>query len=136
MNEPSAAPSEQSSRSAPSLIYVVDDEAMLLELASIILQPLGYVVKTFRDPATALEQFAAAQPPPALIITDFAMHQMNGMALAEACRRLHPQQKILLVSGTVGPEIYQNAPCKPDRFLAKPYHAKQLTDLVALLLAH
>jgi CheY-like chemotaxis protein len=116
------------------LIYVVDDEPMLLELASVILQPLGYALKTFRDPDFAVETFAAAAPLPALIITDYAMHTMNGMDLIEECRRLQPRQKILLVSGTVSQDVYRNSATKPDLFLAKPYHAKQLVDAVESLL--
>ena len=116
------------------LVYVVDDEAMLLELATVILEPLGYEIVTFRDPDAALANFARSKPRPALLITDYAMHSMNGMDLIQECRRLEPSQKILLISGTVGPEIFGQAPCKPDRFLAKPYHARQLIDLVRTML--
>jgi DNA-binding NtrC family response regulator len=117
------------------LIYVVDDEVMLLELATIILEPRGYTVRSFRDPASALEAFIAAQPRPALVITDYAMHNMNGMALIAACRRVEPDQKILLISGTVSEDIYQDSPCKPDAFVAKPYHAKQLIEKVESMIA-
>src|SRR5882724_9597621 len=43
-----------------ALIFVVDDEPMLLELAAVILEPLGYAVKTFRDPHSALAAYTAA----------------------------------------------------------------------------
>src|ERR1043166_7400169 len=56
-----------------ALIFVVDDEPMLLELAAVILEPLGYHVKTFRDPQSAVEAYNSARPHPALIITDYAM---------------------------------------------------------------
>jgi len=118
------------------LIYVVDDEAMLLELAAVILEPLGYEIKTFRDPGCALDAFTTGRPRPVLIITDYAMHSMNGMTLIEACRKLEPDQKILLVSGTVGPDIFYNAAVKPDRFLEKPYQARQLIDMVKSMLPH
>ena len=52
------------------------------------------------------------------------------MELLEACRRLRPDQKVLMISGTVDETIYRNSPCKPDSFLAKPYQAKQLAELV------
>src|SRR6266446_3109974 len=112
------------------LIYVVDDEPMLLELASVILQPLGYTVKTFHDATSALEAFQAAKPFPVLVITDYSMHAMNGMDLIKACREIQPHQKIVLISGTVGEDIFRNSPEKPDQFLAKPYHSKQLVDAV------
>lgn len=117
------------------MIFVVDDEPMLLELASVILEPKGYNIRTFRDPENALKAFKEASPRPELLITDYAMHSMNGMQLVEQFRALEPGQKILLVSGTVGEEIFREAPAKPDRFLAKPYQATQLTDAVKELLA-
>ena len=116
------------------LIYVVDDEPMLLELASVILQPLGYTVKTFHDATSALEAFQAAKPFPVLVITDYSMHAMNGMDLIKACREIQPHQKIVLISGTVGEDIFRNSAEKPDQFLAKPYHSKQLVDVVEGLL--
>jgi DNA-binding NtrC family response regulator len=123
-----------SAQHSKPLIYVVDDEPMLLELAEVILQPEGYQVKTFRDPELALETFKAAKARPAILITDYAMHSMNGMQLIEQFRRLEPAQKILLVSGTVGEDIFQNSTCKPDNFLAKPYQAVDLAKLVKALL--
>jgi len=129
---------KQSANSKPEadskLIYIVDDEPMLLELASVILQPLGYTVKTFSDAVAALESFRAAKPFPVLLITDYSMHAMNGMDLIKACRQIQPHQKILLISGTVGEDIYRNSTEKPDQFLAKPYHSKQLVDAVEALL--
>jgi CheY-like chemotaxis protein len=134
MNEPKADRSGRGKR-AEALIYVVDDEPMLLELASVILEPLGYTVETFRSPESALRAFELAEPGPALVVTDYAMHTMTGLDLALACRRIRPNQKVLLVSGTVGPEILRNAPVQPDRFLAKPYQAKQLIEAVGTALA-
>lgn len=118
-----------------ALIYVVDDEPMLLELASVILAPIGYQVQTYRDPDTALKAFSEAKQRPALIITDYAMHTMTGMDLISECKRLQPGQKIILVSGTVGEEVFNDAPVKPDRFLAKPYEIRELTELVRTVLA-
>ena len=117
------------------LIFAVDDEPMLLELVVLVLEPLGFRVRTFRDPDTAVRAFSLTAPPPVLIVTDYAMHTMNGMELIQACRRIHPRQKIILVSGTVDETIYRNAKFQPDRFLAKPYQAKQLADLVRAVLA-
>src|SRR4030095_15020239 len=100
MSQPKANSSEDATDKA-SLIYVVDDEPMLLELATVVLEPLGYTIKTFRDPKAALKAFTAAEPRPALLITDYAMHLMNGMDLIAACRTVQPSQQILLISGHV-----------------------------------
>jgi CheY-like chemotaxis protein len=116
------------------LIFVVDDEPMLLELAAIILEPQGFVLKTFRDPAAAVEAYTKSSPRPDVVVTDYAMHSMNGMQLVEKIHRIEPRQKILLVSGTVGEEIFGTSPAKPDLFLAKPYQAHQLIEAVNSLL--
>ena len=118
------------------VIFVVDDEPMLLELNAVIIEPLGYRVRTFRDPDTAVRAFQLADPHPVLIITDYAMHTMNGMDLISACRKVQPQQKILLVSGTVDESIYRNAKEKPNHFLAKPYQSRQLADMVRQMVTH
>ena len=132
-----AVPKASRPEKAPQrVIFVVDDEAMLLELACVILEPLGYGIRTFRDPAAALAAFKAANPRPALVITDYSMHTMNGLSLIEGCRRLEPRQRILLVSGTVGPDVLGGARVKPDAFLAKPYQARQLIEQVQSMLAH
>lgn len=120
--------SQTKSSAAPATIFVVDDEPMLLELAAAVLQPAGFNVRTFRDPQKALAEFSNANPRPAIVVTDYAMGPMNGMDFIRECRRIKPQQKILLLSGTVDESIYADAPVKPDRFLAKPY---QPHDLIA-----
>src|ERR1043166_3926479 len=120
MNELTANNSERGKGPKP-LIYVVDDEPMLLELACVILEPLGYAVKTFRDPETAVEAFMAAQPAPALIITDYAMHSMTGRKHTAAGCVLQPQKKIFRVSGRVDEHVFRDSPVKPDSFLPKPY---------------
>lgn len=134
MSQPSHLPSTNGNDSR-SAVFVVDDEPMLLELNSIILQPLGFRISTFRDPDTAVRAFSLASPRPVLIVTDYAMHTMNGLDLISACRRVQPRQKIILVSGTVDETIFRDSVEKPDRFLAKPYVGKQLVDLVRAVLA-
>ena len=115
------------------LIFVVDDEPMLLDLALAILQPLGYEVKTFSNPLTALAEFPQAKPD--VLVTDYAMNEMNGMQLVRECKRLNPRQKILLLSGTVDERIYANEPARPDNFLAKPYQVSDFVKSVKLLAA-
>jgi CheY-like chemotaxis protein len=109
-------------------IFVVDDEPMLLDLATVILEPLGYDVRTFREPETALTEFAKARP--ALVVTDYAMGGMSGIQLIHECKRLNPGQKTLLVSGTVDEHIYDGDATRPDGFLAKPY---QVSDFIAAI---
>jgi CheY-like chemotaxis protein len=115
-------------------IFIVDDEPMLLELAAKILEPLKFEIQTFTNPSKAVQVYAAANPPPDLVITDFAMHQMDGMDLIRECRRIHPNQKIILLSGTVDKTIFDGTLVRPDRFMEKPYLPRQLVELVQSVL--
>ena len=120
-------------RSRPR-IFVVDDEPILLELAEKILSGLKCEIQTFSNPQIALQKYSSAEKPPDLLITDFAMHEMDGLALIRACRRLNPKQRVLLVSGTVDESVFNGTGVKPDRFLAKPYLPADLTSMVEELL--
>jgi DNA-binding NtrC family response regulator len=119
----------------PATIFVVDDEQMLLDLAEMILEPAGFQVRLFSDPQQALKEYTSAQPHPDVLVTDYAMPQMNGMDLIRECKRLNPKQKTILLSGTVDESIYTGSDVKPDRFLAKPYQISQLVDVIRLLIA-
>lgn len=111
-------------------IFVVDDEPLLLDLARTILTPLGYNLCTFTDPRKAVAEYPAAKP--ALVVTDFAMPGMNGMEVIREIRRINPQQKIVLLSGTVDETIYalEPGPTRPDLFLAKPYQVRDFVQAV------
>jgi DNA-binding NtrC family response regulator len=123
------------SAKSPKLIYVVDDEPMLLDLASIILSSSGFQVRTFRDPQEALASYAAANPRPELVVTDYAMGSMTGLGLMHACRKLDPKQKFMMVSGTADEDFFDNAGVDLDAFLPKPYQAAQLTAMVKKLIS-
>jgi CheY-like chemotaxis protein len=116
------------------LIYIVDDEALLLDLAEASLAPGGYRIKKFADPANALKSFAREKPKPDILVTDYAMGKMNGLELLEKCRTFNPQLKCVLLSGTVGAEVVLNAPAKVDQFVGKPYQPQNLFDLVQRVL--
>lgn len=122
------------SRDKKQLIFLVDDESLLLDLAELALQPEGYVVRKFSDPQSALQAFAKAKPKPVLLITDYAMGKMNGLELIERCKALDPTLRTILVSGTAGAEIIMNSPVHVDRFMAKPYQPAGLSDLVRRVL--
>src|ERR1051325_6768915 len=112
------------------LIYLVDDENLLLEAAAAALQRDGYELKAFQDPAAAYETFARESAKPSLLLTAYAMESMNGVELSEKCKAVHPDLKILMVSGTAGPEIVRECHVPVDQFISKPYLPAQLADTV------
>ena len=47
------------------LIYIVDDETLLLDMAEFALQPHGYALRRFQDPEAALDAFQQEPTKPA-----------------------------------------------------------------------
>jgi CheY-like chemotaxis protein len=118
-----------------ALIYIVDDEALLSDLAEASLQPAEYAVEQFQDPELALQSFLLANPKPDLILSDYAMGKMNGLELIQKCKEAKPDLKAILISGTAGADILLDAPVKVDRFLGKPYQPAALLELARAVLA-
>ncbi len=117
------------------LVYLVDDEPVLLDLLEFALQHDGYTLRKFLDAEEALAAFLKARPKPDLLVTDYALGKMNGLELIEKCRRVWPGVKIVMVSGTATAEIADRSPVKVDNFLGKPYPPAKLSEMVRQVLA-
>ncbi|HEV2280342.1 MAG TPA: response regulator [Acidobacteriaceae bacterium] len=119
-------------------IFIVDDEQDLTDsLAAIFLQH-GYDVRVANSAEQAVEMLATWQPELALV--DVALPGMNGIDLALAIRKIHPNCRLLLISGqTATHDLLREAAQKGNifEFLAKPVHPLFMLDYVASrLVAH
>jgi YesN/AraC family two-component response regulator len=63
------------------------------------------------------------------------MAKMSGMDLIRECKRLHPRQKTILLSGTVDESVYADSSVKPDYLMTKPYHIHKLVEMIHSLIA-
>ena len=117
------------------LVFVVDDNPMLVEFASAVLESAGYEVVQFSDPKEALRAIREANPKPAVLVTDYEMGEMNGLQLIRSSREIHPSLKTLLLSGTVDASIMLAREANVHRFLGKPYEAAELQKSVAELMS-
>jgi DNA-binding NtrC family response regulator len=124
----------KTARARKPLVYLVDDEPLLLDLAEATLQP-EYQTRKFGDPEEAWKAFGKESPKPVLLISDYAMGRMNGVELITRCKNTFPELKTMLISGTAGAEVVLNSPVKVDRFLGKPYSPATLVETVKQLLA-
>jgi DNA-binding NtrC family response regulator len=125
----------RSTRQKAPLIYLVDDQPVLLDLAEMSLAKDGYEFKKFLDPESALENFTKARFKPVLLITDYAMGKMNGLELIERCKAIKPDLKSILISGTAGAEVVLGSPVHVDSYMGKPYQPSGLADLVRHVLS-
>lgn len=112
-------------------ILVVEDQAEVAELASAMLEDVGYAVIRASNGAEALERLKEnAQVD--LVFSDVVMPgTVNGVALARRLATTHPQLKVLLASG-YSPEYYGSTEDFP--LLGKPYRRAELLDRVRSLL--
>jgi signal transduction histidine kinase/PAS domain-containing protein len=112
-------------------LLVVEDEPGVLEVAAEALRLQGYTVLTAQSPAEAL-QLAQSYPEPLhLLITDVVMPIMSGRELAEYLMRLHPQMRVLYVSGYTENTIVHHGVLETGvHFLPKPYTPAQLIQKV------
>ncbi len=123
-------PSDENSPPASlGTVLVVDDQEMLLRLASRCLLGGGYAVLVAGSAARALELLASHGGPVDLLMTDVVMPGMDGRALARAVAARRPSVKVLYTSGyddVVDPDV---------DFLAKPYTPSALLQKVAEVLS-
>jgi CheY-like chemotaxis protein len=116
-------------------VFIVDDEQIIAQTLTLILQRNGFTARFFTDPLEALA--AARSETPDLILSDVMMPELSGADLAIAIERDCPDCKIMLFSGhaeTV--DLLSKARERGYDFnlLAKPLHPAEL--LRRILLQH
>ncbi|WP_404336228.1 PAS domain S-box protein [Sphingomonas sp. MMS12-HWE2-04] len=82
---------------APLVVLAVDDDALVLTNTAAMLEDAGHRVLQASSGRQALQLLAEARID--VIVTDFAMPEMNGAQLAEAAAAGWPDIPVLLVSG-------------------------------------
>jgi CheY-like chemotaxis protein len=110
-------------------ILVVDDEKLIADTCTEILEGAGFHAKAAYDGWTALQMAATFQPD--YLLTDVLMPRMNGVDLAIAIRRMLPATRILLFSGQAGiSDILLQGRDQGYEFelIAKPVHPMKLIE--------
>jgi CheY-like chemotaxis protein len=113
-------------------VLVVDDQASLLELVSMILTQTGHTVLCASSGVEALMVFSSYHSKIDLVLTDVQMPGMNGIELLNRIRALDPSISILLMSGFV-PDDFEIP--EDLRLLNKPFQPGELVEAVEQALA-
>lgn len=114
-------------RGKGELILVVEDEAMIRDIATATLSRHGYRVLAARDGTEAVTLFAARSKEIPLVITDLNMPNLAGPALAGIVRRFNPAVKIIAMSGVpFDDEGARSDTPLIDAFIAKPFTIESL----------
>jgi CheY-like chemotaxis protein len=114
------------------VVLVVDDERIIADTLSMILEKSGYHVLTAYDGKTALELARAV--PPSLLITDVMMPGMTGIELAISIVSTFIDCKVLLFSGQAATvDLLKKARDTGHDFaiLSKPVHPTDMLRRVS-----
>jgi len=111
-------------------ILIVDDEPSILNLLEEQISCCGY--NTMAAPhAEAAFQLAGEQAKIDLLITDIVMPGMNGIDLAKEITSLHPDIRVVFMSGQYDDDLFKKSfPGKDYEFMAKPFGLDVLMDKI------
>ena len=111
-------------------ILAVEDEPNIREILGIYLSENGHKVEVAADGDEALSKFKRNRFD--LLLTDYAMPNMNGDRLAAAVRAADPKIRVALLTG-FGSQLPQGAPLRleVDTIIPKPFTFESLEQGIA-----
>lgn len=127
-------------RSAPSYrqtVLIIDDQPMVLAIHAAVLKSLAMDLRivSMTDPQAALEWLRQKQID--LIVTDYRMHQMDGIHFVNAVRdsSIGHMRPIIVVTALKDEKIHQQLlAAGVSACLVKPARAAQLSKIARILL--
>ena len=112
-------------------ILVVEDEKEVRKLAFRILERQGYKILAATSGEDALSVHKEHKEPIHLLLTDVVMPGMSGRTLAESLVSVHPEIKVLYMSGYTDNAIAHHGILDPGtNYIQKPFTVEGLTAKV------
>jgi CheY-like chemotaxis protein len=108
-------------------ILLVEDEDAVRKLAVRVLKRQGYKVLEAPDGGKAFMLCEAYKEPIHLILTDVVMPGMSGRKLVDGLKEIHPEIKVLYMSGYTDNAILHHGILEPGiNFIQKPFTVESL----------
>ena len=118
-------------------ILLVEDQAAIREVTRDYLVRMGYNVLTAPDGGEAMRIAATQQKSVDLVVTDVVMPNMGGRELAARMNQLHPETKVLFMSGYPDHAVRRQEGLTEDvEILQKPFSLKSLAAKARYILDH
>ncbi|MBD2496394.1 PAS domain S-box protein [Nostoc sp. FACHB-280] len=109
------------------LILVVDDEAKILEIATIVLENYNYQILTASNGIEAIALYAQHKHKIKAVLMDMIMPEMDGMTAIRTLQKMNPQVKIIACSGFNPHEgLSEVTKANVQLVLPKPFTAQDL----------
>lgn len=123
-------PEQSENRIICKKILVVDDDSMIRNMTSRLLNLLGYTVSVFEDSVEALSHFMKGSIE--VVLTDLEMPGLNGWEFAQNIKEYTPGVPVILMTGTdmenLGSGLRKG---NVDFLLTKPFRMKELDRIVS-----
>lgn len=120
----------------PMTVLVVDDDNAVRQVTVEMLRDLGSEVQQAQGGAEALMLLSAAPAPPDVILLDYAMPGMNGLALARRLRENGLTVPIGMVTGYADLADVDAGESPLDGLLRKPFSIEELLAMMLRLSGH
>jgi signal transduction histidine kinase/CheY-like chemotaxis protein len=118
-------------------VLVVDDEAIVRQLTTQVLQGHGHTVLVAENGEKGIEVFSEHASEINLVLLDLTMPVMSGEETFVAMKKLHPNVPIILSSGYSQLEATRRFEGKDVAgFLQKPYRSTTLVETVNEVIGH
>ena len=111
-------------------ILVVDDEESILAITRTALENYGYLVATAASGLEAVARFREDPSSISLVMTDHAMPFMDGHAITGVLRKIRPDIRIILTSGSEKEVEGVLGGYDIDGFLPKPFTTEKLLTII------
>ncbi|PYV38761.1 MAG: histidine kinase [Acidobacteria bacterium] len=112
-------------------VLLVEDEEVVRQIARVFLERRGYKVLEATHGGEGLTLCKKHQEPIDLLLTDIVMPEMGGRELAEQAKLLHPEMRVLFMSGyTDDILIREGIKLQGTPFLQKPFALQALARMV------
>ncbi len=112
-------------------VLLVEDEEAVRALSRSILESYGYRVLEAEGPHAAMEMAQRHETPIQLILTDVVMPDMDGADLVSRLAPLHPEAKVLFMSGYTDDAVVRHGMItEGGHFLQKPFTPASLAAKV------
>lgn len=116
-------------------VLLVDDEEMVLDVGSAILEKLGYRVLTASGGREGIEVFDSNRGSISLVVLDMIMPDLGGRETFEALRKIDPGVKVLLSSGySLDGQAREIMESGCNGFIQKPFSIKALAEKIREIL--
>ena len=122
---------------APARVLLVDDEALVREVLAEQLEDAGFDVLAVANGGAALDVLDRSETVD-ILVTDFSMPGMDGLAVIRAAQARLPRLPAVLLTGYSGDGValaVSSATAGKVSLLRKPIRAADLVDRIQVLLA-